>query len=149
MKKEREKTRIMVFGTFDGLHPGHLHFFKQAKKLAKNHFLIVSIARDKNVKKIKGEAPKLGEKKRMLLVEKSGLADKVVISGTKNYLPHVLKEKPEIIALGYDQVAYVENLKKDLKNKSFLGFIVKIVRLRPHKEKIYKNSLLRAKNVLK
>ena len=39
----------MVFGTFDGLHKGHINFFQQAVKLAKNSYLIVSIARDKNV----------------------------------------------------------------------------------------------------
>ena len=48
------KTRIMVFGTFDGIHRGHLHFFKQARGLVKNPYLIVSVARDVNVKRIKG-----------------------------------------------------------------------------------------------
>ena len=39
-----KKTRIMVFGTFDGLHKGHLDFFKQAKNFIENSFLIVSIS---------------------------------------------------------------------------------------------------------
>ncbi|MBP6884034.1 MAG: adenylyltransferase/cytidyltransferase family protein [Candidatus Pacebacteria bacterium] len=142
MKEEHKK--IMVFGTFDGLHPGHLNFFKQAKKLAQNHLLIVSIARDINVKKIKGRFPILNEKKRLMLLKKCILVNKVVLSGTKNYLPHVIKEKPDIIALGYDQRAYVTNLKKDLKNK---GLLVKIVRLKPYKEKVFKNSLLRKKTI--
>ena len=47
--------KIMVFGTFDGVHKGHINFFKQARVLSKNPYLIVSIARDKNVKKIKGK----------------------------------------------------------------------------------------------
>ena len=139
----------MVFGTFDGLHKGHINFFKQAKKLARGSFLIVSIARDINVKKIKGEKPRLNEKKRVLLVKKSKLADRVVLSSVKNYLPHVVKEGPDIIALGYDQKAYVKNLKKDLKNKGFLGHRARIVRLKPYKEKIYKNHLLNRKNILK
>ncbi len=147
MSEKNQKTRIMVFGTFDGLHKGHLNFFKQAKNLSKmsgkKPFLVVSIARDINVLKIKGQKPKLTERQRMILVKKSQMVDKVVLSGTKNYLPHVLREKPEIIALGYDQRAYVKILKKDLKNKSFWGNRVKIVRLKPYKEKIYKNSLLR------
>ena len=42
------------------------------------------------------------------------------------------KEKPDVIALGYDQKAYIKNLKKDLKNK---GISVKIIRLKPYKEK--------------
>ena len=145
MEKKTKKiteTKIMVFGTFDGLHKGHLNFLKQAKKSSKKSFLIVSIARDKNVFRIKGKPPVLNEKKRMILVKKCKLANKVVLSGVKNYLSHILKERPDIIALGYDQRAYVKNLKKDLKNKNIS---VKIVRLKPYKEKVYKNHLLKNK----
>jgi FAD synthetase len=139
-KKIPNKKIVMVFGTFDGVHPGHLSFFKQAKNLAQDGRLIVSIARDKNVKKIKGSLPRLAESARANLVKKTKLADKVVLSGIKDYTPHILKERPDIIALGYDQVEYVKNLKKDLKDK---GLSVKIVRLKPFKEKIYKNHLLK------
>lgn len=132
----------MVFGTFDGLHPGHLFFFRQARKLAKKSFLIVSIARNRNVFKIKGKYPDKNEQERIILVKKCKLVDKVVLSGVKNYLPHILAEKPDIIALGYDQRAYVRNLKYDLKSKSFS---TKVVRLKPYKEKIYKNHLLKTK----
>jgi len=134
------KTRIMTFGTFDGLHKGHLNFFKQAKKLAKNSFLIVSIARDKNVFKIKGKYPDKNEKERLLLVKGNKLVDKAVWGGKNYSFSHILKERPDIIALGYDQKAYVQNLKKDLKDK---GVPVKVVRLKPYKENIYKNHLLK------
>ena len=106
----------MVFGTFDGLHKGHLNFFEQAKNFTKNSFLIVSIARDKNVFKIKGKYPSLKEKKRVILVRGCKLVDRAVLSGVKNHLPHIIKMNPDIIALGYDQKAYVKNLKKDLNN---------------------------------
>ena len=136
----QRRTRIMVFGTFDGLHKGHISFFKQAKSFIKNSFLIVSIARDKNVLKIKGKLPFLNEKERMILVRKCKLVDKVVLSGLKNHIPHIVKEKPDIIALGYDQKFYIKNLKKDLENK---GVLVQIKRLKPYKQKIYKNHLLK------
>jgi glycerol-3-phosphate cytidylyltransferase-like family protein len=101
------------------------------------------VARDENVLKIKGKFPVLNEKKRIALVKKTNkkfkLVDKVVLSGRKDHIPHIVKEKPSIIALGYDQKAYVKNLKKDLKSK---GVDAAIVRLRPYKEKIYKNKLL-------
>ena len=142
MSKKAVEKKIMVFGTFDGLHRGHLNFFKQAKSFMKNSFLIVSIARDINVFKIKGKYPFLNEKERMILVKKCKLADKVILSGIKNHIPHIVKEKPDVIALGYDQKAYIKNLKKDLKNK---GISVKIIRLKPYKEKIYKNGLLNKK----
>lgn len=135
----------MVFGTFDDLHQGHLNFFKQARKLAVQPFLVVSVARDKNVIKIKGRAPFFNERERMTLVRKCKLIDKVVLAGIKNHIPHIIKEKPDIIALGYDQKAYVPNLKKDLKNKDTKGILVKIVRLKPYQEKIYKSNLLKIK----
>lgn len=132
----------MVFGTFDGVHLGHLSFFKQAKKISTNSFLIVSVARDKNVLKIKGATPEINEKKRKKLLESYELIDKVVLGGLKNHISHIVKESPDVIALGYDQVTYVKDLEKDLEKK---GLFVKIVRLKPHKENIYKNSLLKKK----
>lgn len=143
------KKRVILFGTFDGLHKGHLNFFKQARNLSKNSYVVVSIARDKNVKKIKGAYPTLDEKKRMKLIKdlikKNHLVDKVVLSGLKNHIPHILKEKPDIIALGYDQRAYVKDLKKDLKIKDKRNMDIKIVRLKPYKQKVYKNHLLKMK----
>ena len=136
---KNRQVKIMVFGTFDGLHRGHINFFRQARKLFQNSFLIVSIARDKNVLKIKGKLPVLNERKRMNLIKKSRLINKVVLAGFKNHIPHIVKEKPDIIALGYDQKVYVKNLKKDLKNKNVSA---KIVRLKPYHKRVYKNHLL-------
>ena len=130
----------MIFGTFDGVHKGHLNFFKQARKLHKNSFLVASIARDKNVLRIKGKLPDFNEQERLNLVKKSILVDKVILSGVKNHLTHIVKERPDIIALGYDQKAYIKGLKSDLKNR---GVLVQIVRLKPYKENVYKNSLLK------
>ncbi len=130
----------MVFGTFDGLHKGHLNMFAQAKKLKPFSFLIVSIARDKNVFKIKGSYPVLNEKNRFSLVKKAKSVDKVVLGGIREHIPHILKEAPDIIALGYDQEFYVKDLKKDLKNK---GLSVNIVRLKPYKKHIFKNHLIK------
>lgn len=142
VEKNKKIIKIMVFGTFDGLHKGHINFFKQAKKFIKNSFLIVSIGRDENVFRIKGKYPDKNEKERINLVKDCGLADKVILAGKTKYLDHILKEKPDIIALGYDQNAYVKELKKDLKSK---GILMKVVRLKPYKEKIYKNHLLKLK----
>ncbi len=134
-----KKIKIMVFGTFDGVHKGHIDFFRQAKNFTKNSFLIVSIARDENVLKIKGKKPRFSEKERLVLVKKSDFVDKVILAGKTKYLSHILKENPDIIALGYDQKAYVKELKNDLKK---WGSKIKIIKLKPYKEHIYKNHLL-------
>ena len=127
----------MVFGTFDVLHKGHLNFFKQARSLSNFPYLIVSVARDVNVKKIKGQNPKNGERKRRAVIKNCYLVNKAVLGGKVGYLPHILKEKPAIIALGYDQRAYVKGLKRELAKK---GLKVKIKRLKSYKPKVFKSS---------
>jgi FAD synthetase len=133
------KTRIMVFGTFDGLHKGHENFFKQARKLSKNPFLIVSVARDVNVKKIKGKKPLNSEKARLRFVKTSRFVNKAVLGGLKNHLTHILKEKPQIVGLGYDQKAYVKELKRDIKSGKLN---LKLVRLKPYKPQLLKSSII-------
>jgi FAD synthetase len=132
-------ARIMVFGTFDIVHPGHEHFFLQARKLAKNPYLIVSVARDKNVKKIKGFYPKNNEQSRKQTLARHRLVEKAILGGITSYLPHIIKERPDIIALGYDQIAYTQHLKKDLAE---VDLHPRIVRLRAHRPHIFKTSLL-------
>ncbi len=140
ISKLRQRQRIMVFGTFDILHKGHLNFFKQARKLAKDPFLIVSVARDFNVKKIKNKKPLFNEIERLNFVKATKVVDKAVLGGVRTYIPHILKQKPSIIALGYDQKAYADSLKKILMKK---GLRVKIKRLKPYKPTVYKSSLFK------
>lgn len=142
-EKFKSPIRIMVFGAFDYLHPGHEHFFKQARALAKNPYLIVSVARSKNVKKIKGRLPWFSEKQRLRFIKDCKLVDKGVLSSLTNHLPHILRQKPRIIALGHDQKRYTQNLAKDLAK---LGLKVKIKRLKPHKRGLFKSSIFK-KNI--
>lgn len=132
-------TRIMLFGTFDMVHPGHEYLFRQARLLAPDPYLIVSIARDANVQRIKGRKPRRPESARKRLVAKHALVDEAVLSGSNDHMPHIIKARPDIIALGYDQTAYVRGLKSALKAA---GLATKVVRLKPHKPHIYKTSLL-------
>lgn len=132
----------MVFGTFDIVHPGHINFFEQARTLAgkRDPYLIVSLARDKNVLRIKGKAPQSGERIRLTKIKSIKEVDRAILGALGNHLPHIIKEQPDIIALGYDQNAYVKGLRIALKNA---GLTVKIVRLKPYFPNKYKTSLIR------
>jgi len=116
----------------------------QARGLAKNPYLIVSVARDVNVKRIKGRPTFHKEKVRLKEIKKIKLVDKAVLGGLTNHLPHILKEKPAILAIGYDQNNYLKNLKSDLKRR---GLQVKVFRLKAFKPKIYKGSLLQGRRL--
>ena len=139
VKLEKPKV-VMLFGTFDMVHEGHRHFFKQAKVIVPNAKLVVSIARDSNVVRIKGKRPSNSQTKRAAQVAKEPEVDKVVLGAEGDHMPHIIKEAPDIIALGYDQTAYVGGLKEQLKAA---GLKTKVVRLKPHKPHVYKTSLLK------
>jgi FAD synthetase len=139
------KVRIMVFGTFDILHKGHLNFLKQARAFSRKPYLIVSVAKSRNVRQIKGNWPLFSEKMRMINLKKIPLIDRVVLGATKDYIAHICKEKPDIIALGYDQRAYTKDLKKMLNLK---GLFPKIVRLKPYRPEKYKTSLLKSVKII-
>ena len=126
--------KVMVLGTFDVLHPGHLDFFKQAKKFG--DYLIIVVARDKTVKKIKGKLPTLDEKQRLAVIRKQGIADKVILGHLKDPYFFVKKEKPDVICLGYDQISFTAGLSRKFSK-------IKIIRLKSYKPEIYKSSKLK------
>lgn len=144
----KKRVRIMAFGTFDIVHPGHKHFFQQARALAGKHepFLIVSLARDKNVVRIKGRPATSNELKRLKRIKSLSEVDKAVLGAIGNHIPHIVKEKPEIIALGYDQSAYVGGLRTALAKE---GLKVKVVRMKPHLPNKYKTSIIKNKRTKK
>lgn len=134
-------ARILVFGTFDMLHAGHEDFFKQARALHPEPTLVVSVARDVNTARIKGEPPRTLETKRRDVVASHTLVDEAVLGAEDDHIQHIASLQPDIIALGYDQEgAYVDGLEELLQQK---GISVPIVRLEPHRPDVYKTSLLR------
>jgi FAD synthetase len=92
--------RVLVFGTFDDLHPGHLHFLRQAEALGE---VSVVIARDSNVLRIKGREALQSEQERMRAIEKVFPSMNVILGDPEDFLHPVREIKPDMILLGYDQ----------------------------------------------
>lgn len=134
-------TRIMIFGTFDMIHPGHEDLFRQARALATEPYLIVSVARDSAVERIKGVPPQHREAERLALVSAHPLVDTALLGDEVGFIEHIQKSDPAIIALGYDQQGeYVERLESALETA---GMHVKVMRLEPYHPEVYKTSKLR------
>lgn len=118
--------RVLVAGTFDLIHEGHIKLLWEAKKLAgKDGELVVVIARDENVKSFKGRYPVYRETTRAYIMKNLKPVDRVVL-GERDPLASVLKIRPEIIVLGYDQWAEEKWLSEELAKR---GLKVEIVRL--------------------
>jgi len=127
--------KVMAFGTFDVLHPGHRHFLKDAKNLG--DYLTVVVARDLTVKEVKGKFPLNNEQIRLKTVSDSGLADKVILGGIGSKYDVIFREKPDFIALGYDQTAFTDELHGELQRH---GLDPKIERIDPFMPQTYKTS---------
>lgn len=95
--------------------------------------LYVVLARDINVKKIKGHLPKDNEKERMKKLQRIKIADKILLGYKyyKNRTKIIKKINPQIICLGYDQP-----------NVNLRDNKIKIIRLKAYKPKQYKSSLM-------
>ncbi len=131
--------KVMVFGTFDILHPGHLDFFRQAKR--NSDYLIVVVARDIFVQEAKKTRPRNIEKKRVATIRKSDMVNKAVLgSRTHNFYQTIRTNQPQLIALGYDQKPTLNELKKNLKRHRLSD--IKIIRLKSYKSHKYKSSKL-------
>jgi FAD synthetase len=130
--------KVMVFGSFDHLHPGHFYFLIEAKKHGDQ--LIAVLARDETIKQLKGKHPKYSEKERKQHLEVTGIPDKVIFGKLRNKYEVIHKIKPDIICLGYDQHSFDEGLKEELKK---LNLRTQIIRLKPYKEHIFKSSKLK------
>jgi FAD synthetase len=128
----RSVRKVMCFGTFDNLHPGHLSYLSQARGYG--DYLIAVVARDVNVKKLKGRLPRQKEKLRLSKVKNLSFVDEAVLGQLRDKFGIIKKHKPPVICLGYDQTVDTRELEK--------VFPGKIVRLKPYKEYIYKSSKL-------
>ena len=94
------RRKVLVFGTFDLLHPGHRFLLTEA---AKRGSLTVVVARDRNVQVIKGRFPVHDEDERMSHVRNAVPGAAVVLGSTEDFLSPVRAIDPDLILLGYDQ----------------------------------------------
>ena len=76
------KTKtIIVSGYFNPLHKGHIDYFKKAKSLGDNLFVIVN---NDNQRRLKGSKEFMLEDERLLIVDELEITDKVFLSIDKD-----------------------------------------------------------------
>lgn len=132
------KKIVMCFGTFDGLHAGHEDYFRQAKELGDELFVVV--ARDVTVVDVKGDLPARNEQDRLATVVEHPFVDEARLGYPDDKYRIIEEVKPEVLCLGYDQEAFTENLDMELARR---GLSVMIIRCEPYMPDLYKSSLLR------
>jgi FAD synthetase len=136
-----KKGTVLAFGTFDGFHEGHRHFLEEAKTHGTR--LVVVVARDKTVERLKGHLPTRSEEERQRDVEQAGIADEAVLGSLFDPYWALNEYRPDVIVLGYDQKSILtENLKKELQRRDLPTRIVRAGAFQPD---VYKSSILKEK----
>jgi len=93
---------VLAGGVFDIIHPGHIHTLNAAKSLG--DVLIVVVATDSTAVKMKKRQPLHSKEQRQELVNSLVMVDLCLIGQEDDIFKTVNLVKPQIIALGYDQV---------------------------------------------
>ena len=115
---------VLAGGVFDIIHPGHIHTLKAAKALG--DILVVAIATDKTAQKMKKRIPLHNQELRRELVDCLSMVDVAIIGHENDIFETVKLVKPEIIALGYDQIHQEKFISDGCKR---INLNTKIVRL--------------------
>lgn len=134
--------RVISFGTFDHFHPGHAAYLSQAASLGDE--LIVVVARDVNVLRIKNKEARHKEGERLQAVadflNKQNIKGEAVLGGEDDRWQVLNNYRPDIIALGYDQPLDEKYLKQYLK---LIGLEAEVKRLDSYKPEQYKSSFMK------
>jgi len=145
----KKQVVVLASGVFDVLHYGHVRFLEEAKKVGgKNARLVVIVARDSTVERLKGRKTVIPEHQRRALVEALKPVDEAILgyenADFKQSIEQVIEKiQPNIIAIGYDQ-RDVESMAQDVVKKG--KFKVRIVKVRKFgKEELNSSSKIKRK----
>ena len=100
---------VLAFGTFDGIHAGHLSFLRQARLLGNR--LLVVVARDTTVWTLKNKLPLYAEADRLDTIRALSCVDEAIL-GDETLGTYVVINQvcPSVIAIGHDQQALSDHL---------------------------------------
>lgn len=131
------KNSVLLFGSFDGIHPGHEYLMEEAQKYGSN--TIIVLAQDSVIEMIKKRSPLHNLESRMENLSNE-FENVTVVAGDseRGTWSAIKKYQPETIIVGYDQEGLHAAL---IEIQSIYGFsLVKSDSFEPEK---YKSSILR------
>lgn len=99
--KKAKQTIVFTNGCFDLLHPGHLQYLKEAKKLA--DILIIGINDDASIKRLKGPSRPINNLEfRILMLSGLACVD-YIVPFSENTPQRIIEEtRPDILVKGAD-----------------------------------------------
>lgn len=140
-------TVVLASGVFDLLHYGHIKFLEEAKRAGgKGTWLVVIVARDETVKRLKGVYPVIPEDQRRAVVEALDVVDEALLGFEDLDLDRVIQQvRPDIIAVGHDQDGILNQVLKIKKGRELGLDVVQVGRF--GEEELNSSSKIKTKIV--
>jgi len=113
---------VVATGTFDLLHPGHLYYLEESRRLGDELYVI--IARDANVRH--KPRPVIPEDQRMKMVEALKPVDHAVLGDLHDMFRPIREIQPAIITIGFNQHFDEAKLVADLRSRGISSDVVRI-----------------------
>ena len=114
--------RVVATGTFDILHPGHLYYLEESRRLGDE--LHVIVARDANVKH--KPRPVIPEEQRLKMVAALKPVDYARLGDPVDIFRPIRDIRPAVITLGFNQHFNEDQLMTELAKRDLAAEIVRI-----------------------
>jgi FAD synthetase len=92
-------TTVVAQGTFDIVHPGHVHYLEEATGMGDELYVIVARAENVTHK----QSPILPDSQRRAVVGSLEAVDGAVLGHREDFLVPIRELDPDVIVLGFDQ----------------------------------------------
>ncbi|MDO8056446.1 MAG: adenylyltransferase/cytidyltransferase family protein [Candidatus Hermodarchaeota archaeon] len=119
--------RIVIAGTFDILHPGHVFLISEAAKLGE---VIVVVARDENVVHAKCHPVIVPEQQRLFMVQAlKGVSEAILGNPGRDFLAIIEELQPDILLLGPNQNMPIDHVQEELAHRGLKTRVMRLERL--------------------
>ena len=143
MSWKKIAKKVLVAGTFDIIHPGHLYLINEAAKMGD---VYVIVATDMNRKIYSGETPIITEEQRLEVIQSIKNVKEARLGRSDNDTLKTVEEiNPDIILLGPDQKYNLEMLKRKLRKRGLRNILVKRLDTYFEKYALHSSSLIKKK----
>lgn len=114
--------KVLATGTFDLLHPGHVHYLRESA--AQGDELVVIVARESMVSH--KNPPVLPEGQRREMVGSLKPVDRAVLGSEDSIFEPLHDIRPDVVTLGHDQHYDEDDLRDELRERGFDADVVRV-----------------------
>lgn len=129
------QKRVLATGTFDILHPGHLHYLRESAALGDELYVIVS-----REDRVNHKNPIVPEEQRCEMVGALEPVDDARLGSEESIFVPLKDIQPDVITLGHDQHYDEDDLREQLRERGFDADIVRVSKREEGEEEIFSTS---------